>query len=102
VLALGYAEPSYVFAIGTQNLHPPETPLDLPRERSAYPVVYLVNYEDRKAMPSIASSVARLKEQARALGCDITESKPHYALNYSNGDPVAFTAIRFDACADAR
>ena len=26
----------------------------------------------------------------------VTESEPHYALNYSNGDPVNFRAIRFD------
>ena len=30
VLAVGYSEPSYVMTLGTQNLHPPETPMSLP------------------------------------------------------------------------
>ena len=96
VLALGYSEPSYVLTLGTQNLHPPQTPLDLPADASAYPVVYLLNFEDRKADPPIVEEAARLREQAAALGVCITEGAPHYALNYSNGDPVHFRAWRFD------
>ncbi|KJS37155.1 MAG: dolichyl-phosphate-mannose-protein mannosyltransferase [Hyphomonas sp. BRH_c22] len=96
ILALGYAEPSYILTLGTQNLHPPETPLDLPAEPSAYPVVYLVNFEDRKAEPPIVEEVASLRAQAESMGLCVTESEPYYALNYSNGDPVNFRAIRFD------
>ncbi|MCB9970989.1 MAG: glycosyltransferase family 39 protein [Hyphomonas sp.] len=102
ILALGYAEPSYILTMGTQNLHPPETPLDLPATEDAYPVVYLVNYEDRKADPPTVGEVAHLREEAKAMGLCVTESKPYYALNYSNGDPVNFVAMRFERgnCAD--
>ncbi len=102
VLALGYAEPSYVFALGTQNLHPPETPLDLPEDMNAYPVVYLVNYEDRKAEPPIEETVRHLRDQADALRLCVTEGASHYAINYSNGDPVHFRALRFDTGPCAR
>ena len=36
------------------------------------------------------------------MGLCVTESKPYYALNYSNGDPVNFVAMRFERgnCAD--
>ena len=102
ILALGYAEPSYVLTLGTQNLHPPETPLDLPTDRSAYPVVYLINFEDRKAEPGIVEAVQALEAQAETLNLCVRESNSRYALNYSNGDPVHFRAYRFDwgACPD--
>lgn len=96
ILALGYAEPSYVMSLGTQNLHPPQTPLDLPVDEAAYPVVYLLNFEDRKAVPPIIEEAANLREQAIQLGLCLTEGAPYYALNYSNGDPVHFRAWRFD------
>ena len=96
VLALGYAEPSYVMTLGTQNLHPPQTPLDLPSDPAAYPVVYLLNFEDRKADEPITDTAARLRAEAKALGVCLTEGNSHYALNYSNGDPVHFRAWRFD------
>ena len=96
VLALGYAEPSYVLTLGTQNLHPPQTPLDLPSDAAAYPVVYLLNFEDRKADEPITDTAARLRAEAANLGACLTESRSYYALNYSNGDPVHFRAWRFD------
>ena len=96
VLALGYAEPSYVMTLGTQNLHPPQTPLDLPSDPAAYPVVYLLNFEDRKADEPITDTAARLRAEAESLGACLTEGGSHYALNYSNGDPVHFRAWRFD------
>ncbi|HRK67213.1 MAG TPA: glycosyltransferase family 39 protein [Hyphomonas sp.] len=96
VLALGYAEPSYVLTLGTQNLHPPQTPLDLPSDPAAYPVVYLLNFEDRKADEPITDTAARLRAEAKALNVCLTEGNSHYALNYSNGDPVHFRAWRFD------
>lgn len=96
VLALGYAEPSYVLTLGTQNLHPPQTPLDLPADPAAYPVVYLLNFEDRKAAEPITDTAARLRVEAGKLGVCLTEGDSHYALNYSNGDPVHFRAWRFD------
>ena len=99
ILALGYAEPSYVLTLGTQNLHPPETPLDLPSEENAYPVVYLINFEDRKAAIAPTEMMAQLRDQAVGMNRCITASEPYYALNYSNGDPVHFRAIRFDAAA---
>lgn len=96
VLALGYAEPSYVMTLGTQNLHPPETPLDLPHDPAAYPVVYLLNFEDRKAEPAIIDTAGGLRAQAAQLRVCLTEGESHYALNYNNGDPVHFRAWRFD------
>lgn len=96
ILALGYAEPSYVLTLGTQNLHPPQTPLDLPSDPAAYPVVYLLNFEDRKADEPITETAARLRAEAQSLGACLTESPSYYALNYSNGDPVHFRAWRFD------
>ena len=95
VLALGYAEPSYVLTLGTQNLHPPETPTELPADMSAYPVVYLVNLEDKGAEAAFKG----IQKQAAGMGLCSALSKPHYALNYSNNDPTAFVAARFEACA---
>jgi len=93
ILAVGYAEPSYVMTTGTQNLHPPETPIGLPTETSAYPVVYLMNLEDKASAPALI----QMEAEAAAQGRCITRSQSVFALNYSNGDPVHFVAIRFDA-----
>ncbi len=98
VLAVGYAEPSYVMTTGTQNLHPPETPIGLPNDSQAYPVVYLLNMEDKAAEPVLA----QLLEEANLQGRCISQSDPVYALNYSNGDPVHFKALRFEASACKR
>ena len=108
ILAVGYAEPSYVMSFGTQNLHPPETPMTLPAEETAYPVVYLINLEDRgspprrcealgdECIPSASDVRDDLLQQADAASLCVTESDPVYALNYSNGDPAHFVAYRFD------
>ncbi|MEQ8557613.1 MAG: glycosyltransferase family 39 protein [Henriciella sp.] len=97
VLALGFAEPSYVLTLGTQNLHPPETPLDLPEDDAEYPVVYLVNLEN----PGVPDQFARVEASAERLNRCSTRSNPYYALNYSNNDPTAFIAVRYEAdCAD--
>ncbi|MHA7898847.1 MAG: ArnT family glycosyltransferase [Henriciella sp.] len=109
ILAIGYAEPSYVMSFGTQNLHPPETPMTLPADANAYPVVYLINLEDRgsparrcqalgdECIPSALEIRDDLLRQADATGLCVTQSDPVYALNYSNGDPAHFVAYRFDA-----
>ncbi|MEL6861995.1 MAG: glycosyltransferase family 39 protein [Pseudomonadota bacterium] len=108
VLAVGYSEPSYVLTMGTQNLHPPETPMTLPADEAAYPVVYLVNLESRGSSPQVCDALGEacipaateirddLLEQAGATGLCVTASDPVYALNYSNGDPVNFVAYRFE------
>ncbi len=93
ILAVGYAEPSYVMTFGTQNLHPPETPIGLPHDDTAYPVVYLLNLEDEASAPALA----QMQREADTQGRCITQSEPVYALNYSNGDPVHFIAVRYDA-----
>lgn len=109
ILAVGYAEPSYVMTFGTQNLHSPETPLTLPADQAVYPVVYLINLEGRGSpasrcaalgddcIPSAPEVRDSLLEQSDASGLCVTESDPVYALNYSNGDPVHFVAYRFEA-----
>ena len=108
VLAVGYAEPSYVMTLGTQNLHSPETPLTLPAAAAAYPVVYLINLEGRGSPASRCAALGEacippapqirddlLAQAAEAELC-VTPSDPVYALNYSNGDPVHFVAYRFE------
>ena len=109
VLAIGYSEPSYVLTLGTQNLHPPETPMILPTDEAAYPVVYLINLEGRGSsqtqcemlgddcIPPATDIRDDLLEQANGTSLCVTASDPVYALNYSNGDPVHFIAYRFDA-----
>lgn len=108
ILAVGYAEPSYVLTLGTQNLHSPETPLTLPADEDAYPVVYLINLEGRGTPPSRCAALGEdcipsapdvrddLLAQANGAGFCVSQSEPVYALNYSNGDPVNFIAYRFD------
>lgn len=94
VSAVGYAEPSFIMTIGTQNLHPPETVIELPEAPSEVPTVFVINLEDPAGPPALAA----LEEQAEAGGFCTTRSDPVYALNYSNGDPVHFIALRFEAC----
>ena len=93
IQAVGYSEPSYVMSFGTQNLHPPETQIEMPDSAEAYPVVYLINFEDKAAIDAEAELLAAAKQQGRC----VSRSEPIYALNYSNGDPVHFVALRFDA-----
>lgn len=93
ILAVGYAEPSYVLTTGTQNLHPPETPIGLPDDDAAYPIVYLLNMEDKASAPALAQMAIEAAQQGRC----VTQSDPVYALNYSNGDPVNFIAVRYEA-----
>ena len=97
IQAIGYAEPSYVMTTGTQNLHPPESVVALPQTEADLPSVFLINLEQesgREAMAALA-----IPASDRTL-CE-TRSEPHYVLNYSNGDPVHFVAIRFDLCEPA-
>jgi hypothetical protein len=108
-LAVGYSEPSYVLTLGTQNLHPPETPMTLPAEADAYPVVYLINLEGtgssqvqcealgEACIPPATEIRDDLLAQASGAARCVTASRPVYALNYSNGDPVHFVAYRFEA-----
>jgi len=93
IQAIGYSEPSYVLSFGTQNLHPPETQIEMPLEDAAYPLVYLVNREDKAAGASVQALMDAASRQSRC----VSQSQPVYALNYSNGDPVNFIALRFDA-----
>ncbi|MEM7494475.1 MAG: hypothetical protein AAF296_13930, partial [Pseudomonadota bacterium] len=93
ILAIGYAEPSYVMTFGTQNLHPPETVVDLPASKRDYPVVFLLNMEDKAALPATQTLLEQAREQQRC----VSRSDPVYTLNYSNGDPVNFVALRFEA-----
>ena len=92
VRAIGYAEPSLVFTTGTNTVIPPRTVVALPDDDAAYPIVYLLNIEDGAGV-SAQEKLARL---ARMQGRQVSESAPRYALNYSNGDPVAFVAMRID------
>ena len=92
VQAVGYAEPSLVFTTGTKTVIPPQTIVALPDAEQSYPIIYLLNIEDdagRAARQKLESLVA-------ARGRKMTVTEPHYALNYSNGDPVAFVAVRID------
>ncbi len=97
IQAIGYAEPSYVMEFGTQNLRPPATKVELPRAERDYPSVFLVNLENRKGGADPVADIAKLEGQAKQMHRCLTISEPYYALNYSNGDPVHFVALRFDA-----
>jgi len=100
VNAVGYSEPSYVFRLGTQSVHPPQTVIALPEENAAFPVAFLLNLED----PDARQALQTLTRAAARRGLCTRRSSPHYAINYSRGDPVAFVALRFDAppCATAQ
>lgn len=99
IQAVGYTEPSFVMTLGTQNRHPPETVVELPEAESDLPTGFLINLEDPSGPPARDALLAA----AEARGLCVTRSRPTYALNYSNGDPVHFVALRFDAppCAGA-
>lgn len=94
VQAVGYAEPSYVMTVGTQNLHPPETVVAWPDigNDGAFPAVFLINVEEAAG----AEALETLTASAEATSLCLTQSDPRYALNYSNGDPVAFVTLRLD------
>jgi len=92
VHSVGYAEPSLVFTTGTNTVIPPQTQVALPETEAGYPVVYLLNLEDAAGREADAN-LARL---AKTAGRELTRSEPRYGLNYSNGDPVAFVAVRID------
>lgn len=96
VQAIGYSEASFVFRVGTQNPHSPKSTLDLP-PAGGLPAAWLINLEDRAGKPALET----LEASAAARGLCAKVSAPHAALNYSNGDPVDFVAVRIDACADA-
>ncbi|MEO0983525.1 MAG: glycosyltransferase family 39 protein [Pseudomonadota bacterium] len=93
VQAVGYAEPSLVFTTGTETTIPPNTAIAVPDDPSAYPLSYLLNVEDEAG----AAALTALVEAALRDGRCMTKAGPLYALNYSNGDPVAFVALRLDA-----
>jgi len=92
VVAVGYAEPSYVMTVGTQNLHPPESVVAIPETKDGFPAVFLINLEDPAGPPALQ----KLRTDALAAERQVSESSQYYALNYSNGDPVAFIAMRID------
>ena len=93
VQALGFAEPSLVFTTGTDVKISPESTSDLPPASEAPLMVYVINLED-KALG--LSSFEAVRTQAHEQGRCLRESKSHYALNYSNGDPVHFIALAVD------
>ncbi|MEL7480621.1 MAG: glycosyltransferase family 39 protein [Pseudomonadota bacterium] len=92
VAAVGYAEPSFVFTTGTETLIPPNTVVALPDDPAAFPSVWLFNIEDAVG----AEAYQALARTAEAAGHCVSESDPYFALNYSNGDPVAFVALRIE------
>lgn len=93
VQAVGYAEPSLVFTTGTNTVIPPKTRIVLPESRADYPVVWLLNLEDEAGQ----AARERLETLARENNRCMRDSNILYALNYSNGDPVAFLARRIEA-----
>jgi len=96
IQSVGYQEPSYVLTLGTQNLHPPETVVQLPQTDAGYPAAFLINLEK----PEGPAALEALSKQAQEQGRCMELSTPRYALNYSNGDPVAFVAMRLEASCD--
>ncbi len=95
VQAIGYSEASFAFRVGTQNPHSPKSSLEVPDAQSL-PAAWLINLEDRAGKPALET----LRASAAARGLCAQVSASHAALNYSNGDPVDFVAVRIDACGD--
>lgn len=92
VQAVGYAEPSLVFTTGTNTVIPPQTVAALPDDEAGYPLVYLLNLEDAAGRDALTE----LEALAEEAGRNTQVSTMRYGLNYSNGDPVAFVALRID------
>ncbi|MEO0882061.1 MAG: glycosyltransferase family 39 protein [Pseudomonadota bacterium] len=92
IRAVGYAEPSFVFTTGTDVTIPPYTVIDLPEDLTAYPVTFLLNLEDAAGVTSRSALVQEAGERRLCT----TQSEPVHVLNYSNGDPVTFLALRID------
>lgn len=92
VQAVGYAEPSFVFTTGTGTVIPPQTLVALPETGAGYPLVYLLNLEDAAGR----AALDRLEALAATAQRPLLKSTVRYALNYSNGDPGAFIAVRID------
>ncbi len=91
--AVGYAEPSFVFEAGTRATIPPRTVVEVPDDPADLPVAYVINLEHSTGPPALAALTAEADAEGRCVG----QSAPRYALNYSNGDPVAFVGVRIDA-----
>lgn len=95
VRSVGYAEPSLAFTTGTNTTIPPETVMTLQEGNRIEPVTaFLINLESEEGPSTLAS----LRQEADALGRCVTASRQHPALNYSNGDPVVFVALRIEDC----
>lgn len=95
VRAAGYAEPSLVFSTGTATTIPPETVIAVQDGNRIEPVTaFLLNTES----PEGAAALASLTAEAARLGRCTSVSAPRPALNYSNGDPVVFVAMRIEDC----
>ena len=93
VQSVGYPEPSFVFTVGTNSTIPPHTVIDLPQSDARYPVAYLLNMEQEVGASALEQLIAEARTEERC----VSQSTPFYALDYSNGDPVVFLALRFDA-----
>ncbi|MAP96090.1 MAG: dolichyl-phosphate-mannose--protein mannosyltransferase [Ponticaulis sp.] len=92
VQAIGYAEPSFVFTTGTDVKISPESMSNLPLRDEAPIMAWVINLEDEKGAPALE----HIRTQAAEQGRCVRESQPVYALNYSNGDPVHFIALRVE------
>ena len=95
VRAVGYAEPSFVFTTGTNTTIPPQTVIAVQDGNRIEPVTaFLINVEDEVG----AAAMETLTAEANALGRCTSASSLHPALNYSNGNPVMFIALRIEDC----
>ena len=93
VQAIGFAEPSFVFTTGTGVKISPYSSTELLPASEEPVMVFLLNLEDRDVSDA---DIEDIRRQAEAQGRCVTQSAPHYAFNYSNGDPVHFIAVRVD------
>ena len=85
----GYAEPSFLLVLGTQNRHSPQSKIEIPKN---LPAVYVFNVEE-----SIGAEALAFFDGLDGY-CKVFSSS-HYALNYSNGSPAHFIALRMDKAA---
>lgn len=90
VQSIGYAEPSLILTTGTDVLHSPEASTDLPTANEVPVASYVINLENKLGDGAIETIEANAADQGRC----VLKSPSHYGLNYSNGDPVHFIALK--------
>lgn len=87
---IGFAEPSFVFANGTDVQIEPHSSRELRPLSEANYSAFIINLEDGEAAGDVAPDI---RAAADAEGRCVYQSELHHALNYSNGSAATFQAL---------